>query len=65
MPKILVIEDEKSIREDILEILENNDFVTTGAEDGLVGLRLAINFEPDLIICDITMPKLAGYGVLR
>jgi diguanylate cyclase len=65
MPKILVIEDEKSIREDILEILENNKFDSIGAEDGLVGLRLAINFEPDLIICDITMPKLDGYGVLR
>jgi len=65
MPKILVIEDEKSIREDILEILENNGFDSVGAEDGLIGMRLAINYQPDLIICNVTMPKLDGYGVLR
>jgi diguanylate cyclase len=65
MPKILVIEDEKSIREDILEILANHGFEPEGAEDGLIGLELAANLQPDLIICDIAMPNLNGYEVLR
>ncbi|AFY74538.1 diguanylate cyclase (GGDEF) domain-containing protein [Synechococcus sp. PCC 7502] len=65
MPKILVIEDEQSVREDILEILENHGFESLGAEDGLIGMQLARNYQPDLIICDIIMPNLDGYGVLQ
>ncbi len=65
MKKILIIEDEESIREDILEILGNCDeFEAIGAEDGLMGVRLAKIHKPDLIICDVTMPELDGYGVL-
>ncbi len=65
MLKILVIEDEKSIRDDIRDILVGCGFDCIGAEDGLVGLRLAIDYQPDLIICDIAMPNLDGFGVLR
>jgi len=65
MPKILVIEDEQLIREDIIEILTSHGFDSVGAEDGLMGMQLARNYHPDLIICDITMPNLDGYGVLR
>lgn len=65
MPKILVIEDEQAIREDILEILVNNGFESMGAEDGLMGMELLRHHHPDLIICDITMPNLDGYGFLQ
>ena len=44
MPKILVIEDEKSILEDILEILTNHGFESFGAEDGLMGIEFAASF---------------------
>jgi diguanylate cyclase len=64
MIKILVIEDDETIREDILEILNCSDFEAVGAEDGLVGVQLAKSQKPDLIICDVMMPKLDGYSVL-
>jgi diguanylate cyclase len=64
MTKILVIEDDETIRDDILEILNCSDFEAIGAEDGLVGVQLAKSQKPDLIICDVMMPKLDGYSVL-
>jgi two-component system, OmpR family, alkaline phosphatase synthesis response regulator PhoP len=64
MKKILVIEDEASVRTNILEILESGGFEVILAEDGKVGLQLAKEQIPDLIICDIMMPGLDGYGVL-
>ncbi len=63
--KILLIEDEKPLREDILETLECMYFDVIGAENGLVGVQLALQHKPDLIICDIMMPKLDGYDVLK
>ncbi len=65
MASILVIEDEESIRENMLELLEVEQFEAIGAENGLVGVYLAKSRLPDLIICDIKMPELDGYGVLR
>ncbi len=66
MPKILVIEDEALVRANILEILDSSgDFDALGAENGLVGVRLAQEHRPDLIVCDIMMPELDGYGVLE
>ena len=64
MTKILVIEDEVQVRENIQEILELEDFDTLVAENGRVGVQLALAEVPDLIICDIMMPELDGYGVL-
>lgn len=64
MAKILVIEDDETIREDIIEILHCADFEAIGAEDGLTGIQLAKTYKPDLIICDVMMPKLDGYSVL-
>ena len=64
MKKILVIEDEEQIRDNIQEILEFEDFETIAAENGLVGIQLAKSCSPDLIICDVMMPELDGYGVL-
>jgi DNA-binding response OmpR family regulator len=63
--KILLIEDEQPLREDILETLECMYFDVIGAENGLVGVQLALMHKPDLIICDIMMPKLDGYDVLK
>ncbi len=64
MPRILVIEDEAPIRENIVEMLELEGFEVMGAGDGRAGLHRVLDFRPDLIICDISMPELDGYGVL-
>jgi CheY-like chemotaxis protein len=64
MSKILVIEDELSVRENILARLEAEGFETLNAENGLNGVALALAQKPDLIICDLMMPELDGYGVL-
>jgi len=65
MKKILVIEDEPAIRNNIVDLLEAEEFQTWGAENGEVGVRLAQEYVPDLILCDVSMPKLDGYGVLK
>ncbi|MGB7519636.1 MAG: response regulator [Spirulinaceae cyanobacterium] len=65
MTKILVIEDQEDIREIVCEILMAEDFEVIDAENGEVGVNLARTEVPDLIICDIMMPKLDGYGVLQ
>jgi YesN/AraC family two-component response regulator len=62
--KILVIEDEAESREMFLECMEEEGFELIGAENGVVGIQKAKEHLPDLIICDIVMPKLDGYGVL-
>jgi two-component system sensor histidine kinase/response regulator len=64
MKKILVIEDEPDIRLHILTILQYEGFTPIGAKNGQIGLKLAKAHRPDLIICDILMPDLSGYGVL-
>ncbi|MBW4574023.1 MAG: response regulator [Aphanothece sp. CMT-3BRIN-NPC111] len=64
MKKILVIEDEPAVLENLLEMLEAENFDAIGAENGLIGVQLAKEQIPDLIICDAIMPELDGYGVL-
>jgi diguanylate cyclase (GGDEF)-like protein len=64
MKKILVIEDEEFVRENIVELLDAEGFEVIGAEDGRMGLNLARAMVPDLILCDVMMPELDGYGVL-
>ncbi|MBD2774666.1 EAL domain-containing response regulator [Iningainema tapete] len=64
MTKILVIEDEDSVRENILDLLEAEDFETIEAGNGRVGLNLATSEVPDLILCDLMLPEIDGYGVL-
>lgn len=63
MKKILVIEDEQSVRLNILKILKFENFESMGAENGEMGVKLAQEQKPDLILCDIMMPVLDGYGV--
>jgi diguanylate cyclase len=65
MATILVIEDEEIILDNLLEILELEGFSTIGAEHGAIGLQKAKSYLPDLILCDICMPELDGYGVLE
>ncbi|UZR93351.1 response regulator [Chondrinema litorale] len=65
MKKILIIEDNNDVRENIEEILELANFEVLAAENGKVGVTLAQHHKPDLIICDIMMPELDGYGVLH
>lgn len=65
MTKILVIEDEQSIRDTLQDLLELEGFETLSAENGALGIQLAKQFRPDLIICDVMMPKMDGYGVLK
>ncbi|PSB34803.1 response regulator transcription factor [Chlorogloea sp. CCALA 695] len=64
MTKILVIENEQLLRTNTIQVLEFEDFHAIGAENGLVGVRLAQEQIPDLILCDVMMPQLDGYGVL-
>jgi DNA-binding NarL/FixJ family response regulator len=64
MKKILVIEDEKHTRENLCTILEMEGYAPIAAVDGQAGVAAALNEVPDLILCDVTMPKLDGHGVL-
>ncbi|MBU1822061.1 MAG: response regulator [Bacteroidetes bacterium] len=63
--RILLIEDNPEMRENTAEILELADYDVTTAVNGKEGVRLAQTQQPDLIICDIMMPELDGYGVLH
>jgi signal transduction histidine kinase len=63
MQKILIIEDEDPVRENIMELLEAEGYRSLGAHDGPAGVALARSERPHLIICDILMPHLDGYGV--
>ncbi|MCY7381287.1 MAG: EAL domain-containing response regulator [Microcoleus sp. CAN_BIN18] len=64
MKKILVIEDDQVIRENILKLLKAEGFDVTGASNGSQGLSAAVSSLPDVILCDVMMPELDGYGVL-
>lgn len=65
MNTILLIEDNHEIRENTAEILELANYRVLTAENGKVGIEKAMEETPDLIICDIMMPVLDGYGVLH
>lgn len=65
MKKILLIEDNADIRSNTAEILELSNYIVIEAENGKTGLEKAIKHRPDLIICDIMMPELDGYGVMH
>ena len=61
---VLIIEDNNDIRENIFEILQLADYIVYEAQNGKAGVELAIKHKPDIILCDIMMPELDGYGVL-
>lgn len=63
--RILIIEDSLEIRENTAELLTLAGFTVETASDGLEGVRLARTWSPDLVICDVMMPNLDGFGVLQ
>jgi DNA-binding NarL/FixJ family response regulator len=65
MKNILVIEDQPQMRKNLVTILEMEGFQVASAENGRRGIEHALQFPPDLIICDVMMPDLDGYGVLK
>jgi CRP-like cAMP-binding protein/CheY-like chemotaxis protein len=65
MKKILLIEDNPEVRENTAEILALANYKVVTAENGKIGVELTQKEKPDLIICDIMMPELDGYGVLH
>lgn len=62
--KVLIIEDNNDIRENIVEILELAGYTVFAASNGKTGVDLALKNIPDIVLCDIMMPELDGYGVL-
>jgi len=65
MAKVLLIEDDDSSRDYILQILRLDEHETVRAADGRQGLALMRQSRPDLVICDVIMPHLGGYAVLE
>jgi len=63
--KILVIEDENNIRENMTELLVLSGYEVESAANGHLGVICAMKSHPDLVICDITMPEMDGYEVLK
>ena len=64
MKKILIIEDEVAVRENLVELLTAEGYQAIEAKDGEEGVSLAWEKLPDLILCDISMPRMDGFGVL-
>jgi DNA-binding NarL/FixJ family response regulator len=65
MKRIVVIDDETMLRENMLEILQLSGYLSFGADSGDKGLELIRTIKPDLILCDIKMPNYDGYWVLE
>jgi CRP-like cAMP-binding protein len=65
MKRILIIEDDKEVRDNIAEILQLSDYEVLEAADGRTGVELALVERPDVILCDISLPILDGYTVLH
>jgi len=63
--KIVIIEDDPLLRKNLSFALENESFHVWQAEDGLEGLDFIEKIRPDLILCDVTMPRLDGFGLLQ
>jgi CheY-like chemotaxis protein len=61
--KVLIIEDNHDLRENTAEILQLAGYDVETAENGKEGVKSATNSRPDIIVCDIMMPELDGYGV--
>jgi DNA-binding response OmpR family regulator len=63
--KLVVIEDEAQLRENLCELLSAEGFEVTAAENGAVGLLAVRSAKPALVVCDVAMPVLDGWGVLE
>jgi CheY-like chemotaxis protein len=65
MKSVLLIEDDKALRENTAELLELSSYAVMTAPNGIIGIQMAKEHRPDVIVCDIMMPELDGYGVLQ
>jgi len=65
MTKILVVEDNEDVREEIVDILRFEGYDVRDAENGRLGVELVKSWGPDLIVCDLMMPELDGYQTLE
>ncbi|WP_318312795.1 response regulator [Flagellimonas crocea] len=65
MKKILLVEDDTSLRENVAELLELSGFEVSSASNGKLAVEMAMKEHPDLVLCDIMMPEMDGYGVLE
>jgi diguanylate cyclase (GGDEF)-like protein len=65
MPKILVIEDDPLILTSLSKLLISEGYQVYTADNGIKGIKAAMENQPDLVICDVMMPELDGYGVLK
>ena len=65
MKKVLIIEDNEIVRDNTADLLELENYQVQTAENGKIGVEKAKQYKPDIIICDIMMPELDGYGVLQ
>ncbi len=63
--KVLIIEDEATLQKALQEVLTAEGYDTSSALDGLRGLEIARQENPDLILLDIILPKMDGFGVLK
>jgi serine/threonine-protein kinase PpkA len=65
MKKVLIIEDETSIRNNIMLMLKAEGYAASGGGNGRVGLEMAQRDPPDLVLCDVMMPEMDGFAVLE
>ncbi len=65
MNKVLIVEDEQDIRENIAEIFKLSKFKVFEAENGKVGLDMAFDVQPDIVVSDILMPEMDGFELLE
>lgn len=65
MNKVLIVEDEQDIRENIAEIFKLSKFKVFEAENGKIGLDIATEVQPDIVVSDILMPEMDGFGLLE
>src|SRR4051812_19418698 len=64
MKKALIVEDDAAILENLRDLLEEEGFVAITAPNGRAGIEAAARERPDVVVCDILMPGVDGYGVL-
>jgi two-component system, sensor histidine kinase and response regulator len=65
MKRILIIEDNQQVLEDVEEVLSLKNFYAITAQNGIRGLQMAKEEHPDLILCDVMMPELDGFDILK
>lgn len=64
MKTILVVDDERTLRANLREMLEFEDFNVIEAENGAMAIELVLQYRPDVVICDVAMPEMDGFEVL-